>query len=554
MVSTVLSAGAQTFPEWPDLTYTSYSWFHPELNNFQFYNRKAIEPLFEKLHVANDKKVTILHIGDSHLQADIYTGETRDLMQQAFGYGGRGLVFPYSTGHTHTAVDYTSEHTGRWLYAKNVEQSPELPLGIMGISSKTFDSSASFKLRFRNTILPEFKKVRVFLQSSPESYDFVLKTSTEEIFVDVYKEDQSTFNYVDVMLFKGDNLISIQLKKTDPAQNAFELYGLSIENPEDKGVLYHSVGINGAGYYSLLRENLLEEQLNYIQPDAVILDIGANDYWKKGIDESAFSQNMDKMVQLLRRYNPNISIIFSNSQDIYRGGYSIVDCGIASDMIAAFCRENNCSFYDWYWISGGRYAMANWRREGLCNKDYIHLTSTGYRLKGQMLTEAFSNTFLWLDTSKAIKCVYDIDSLAHPPTDSTKNAEPPAVVTQGWIYHKVRSGQSIWTIAKLYGVTGAQIRSWNHLKSNYLYKGQVIKIYTKLNTPAVATPTTPTVITPNAPKPTVPAKATPEYHKVKSGETLFGIAQKHHTTVDEIKRLNNLKSTTIKIGQVLRIK
>jgi N-acetylmuramoyl-L-alanine amidase len=41
---------------------------------------------------------------------------------------------------------------------------------------------------------------------------------------------------------------------------------------------------------------------------------------------------------------------------------------------------------------------------------------------------------------------------------------------------------------------------------------------------------------------------------VKSGETLYGIAQKHKTTVANIKRLNNMRGTTIKKGQVLRVK
>ena len=42
-------------------------------------------------------------------------------------------------------------------------------------------------------------------------------------------------------------------------------------------------------------------------------------------------------------------------------------------------------------------------------------------------------------------------------------------------------------------------------------------------------------------------------HKVKSGETLSSIASKHHTTVNNIKRWNNLKSNTIHVGQRLYI-
>ena len=41
---------------------------------------------------------------------------------------------------------------------------------------------------------------------------------------------------------------------------------------------------------------------------------------------------------------------------------------------------------------------------------------------------------------------------------------------------------------------------------------------------------------------------------VKKGETLFAIAKRYHTTVEKIKRANNLKSDSLKIGQKLKIK
>ena len=44
------------------------------------------------------KKVKILQIGDSHIQPDNFSGETRRKLQSQYGNGGRGLVFPYTLG------------------------------------------------------------------------------------------------------------------------------------------------------------------------------------------------------------------------------------------------------------------------------------------------------------------------------------------------------------------------------------------------------------------------------------------------------------------------
>ena len=43
-------------------------------------------------------------------------------------------------------------------------------------------------------------------------------------------------------------------------------------------------------------------------------------------------------------------------------------------------------------------------------------------------------------------------------------------------------------------------------------------------------------------------------YKVKKGDTLYSIARKYNTTVDSIKKLNNLKGNLINIGQILNIK
>src|SRR5690606_12674480 len=43
-------------------------------------------------------------------------------------------------------------------------------------------------------------------------------------------------------------------------------------------------------------------------------------------------------------------------------------------------------------------------------------------------------------------------------------------------------------------------------------------------------------------------------HKVVQGDTLYNISKRYNTTVDELKRLNNLSNKDISLGQVLRIK
>lgn len=92
----------------------------------------------------------------------------------------------------------------------------------------------------------------------------------------------------------------------------------------------------------------------------------------------------------------------------------------------------------------------------------------------------------------------------------------------------VKSGDSLWNIANRYNTTVNELKKLNNLNSNNLSIGQVILI------PQQNTTDTNT-------------------YTVKSGDSLWRIANRYNTTVDELKRLNNLTSNTLSIGQILKI-
>jgi LysM repeat protein len=554
----------------------------------QFSDRKWAEPFFNKLSRAKNKRVNILYIGDSHVQADDFTGELRSRFQLAYGNAGRGMVFPYSTARTHAAVDYVTYHTGRWLNAKNIEAMPQLPIGISGVTSRTFDSDASFRLSFKGTVQPEHTRIRVFLKRDVHSFDFTLRSGNSQVFVDVF--DSSTTSstpmvVVDMPAVSSDFVFT--LKKTDTAQSMFEIYGISIETPDDQGVLFHSVGINGAGHYSLLRQNLMKEQLELLKPNAVVIDVGANDFYRGKIDKDIFGGNLLKVVNIIRSANPQTTIILGCSQDIYRGGYSLPDCMFFSDIIREFSQQHQCLFYDWYWVAGGRYSMLRWSQSALAKWDMVHLTHSGYVLKGQLMAESYERTAFWLkhnDTATAL--LYNVDSLRAPLIDTSKKdvAATQTQIRYQWVYHRVLRGQTIWSVAAWYGVSAYQIKKWNRLRSNYLWTGQVLKIYAPIKVQVPLKPVNPLITNlkdtakttqPDTTKKVVPAPkvnqrppatrpqprpqpqpAPPKvvYHRVRTGETLFSISRKYGSSTSAIMKLNNMRSHNLRAGQTIRVK
>jgi LysM repeat protein/peptidoglycan hydrolase-like protein with peptidoglycan-binding domain len=95
--------------------------------------------------------------------------------------------------------------------------------------------------------------------------------------------------------------------------------------------------------------------------------------------------------------------------------------------------------------------------------------------------------------------------------------------------YTVRSGDTLWLLAQRFNTTVASIRALNNLTSDVLYIGQMLLI--------PGTNTAPPSFT----------------YTVRSGDTLWILAQRFNTTVAAIKALNNLTSDALHIGQVLLI-
>lgn len=105
------------------------------------------------------------------------------------------------------------------------------------------------------------------------------------------------------------------------------------------------------------------------------------------------------------------------------------------------------------------------------------------------------------------------------------------------IIYTVKSGDSLSKIAKSYGTTVSKIKSANNLKSDFLKIGQELLI-----------PVEDTKVEEKKDD----EKLGINYVVVK-GDNLYSIANKFDVSVDNIKSLNNLKSNTLQIGQILKI-
>jgi len=111
--------------------------------------------------------------------------------------------------------------------------------------------------------------------------------------------------------------------------------------------------------------------------------------------------------------------------------------------------------------------------------------------------------------------------------------------------YTVGKGDSLWTVAKKHGISVPELAS-----SNKLNASAPLKVGQKLIIAAKAAPSPSSSGTP-ASVAAASGDIVGPTHVVKGGETLGAIARQHATTLGTLKRLNNLRSDTVRVGQVL---
>ncbi|MEI2375359.1 LysM peptidoglycan-binding domain-containing protein [Priestia megaterium] len=133
-------------------------------------------------------------------------------------------------------------------------------------------------------------------------------------------------------------------------------------------------------------------------------------------------------------------------------------------------------------------------------------------------------------------------------TDSSSSSTP--TTTSSNHTYTVKSGDTLYRIAKNNGTSVQQLKEWNNLSSHLIYVNQVLKIS---GTGTVSSaPSAPVQEKTNETQAS-PAPSNSKSYKVQPGDTMWSVAQRHGISISQLKQWNNLSSNTIYINQVLQV-
>jgi len=357
--------------------------------NTKIINVNTLYPFFEKLkNIETYKKVNILHIGDSHVQGNFFSSLARKTLQDEFGNGGIGFVFPYNLAKTNSetnkfAVWSSQDSWSGCRISRKSGCSSQIVFGISGYGLATEDNNFEISLE-----VPEYCKFdKITLFYPGETSPFSLKNDlcaanligmiSENKYFAKY---QSPAPMTNVHISRNNNYAGYK------NYNNYNFHGAFLEN-DSAGIIYNSIGVNGAKAVDFVQNSMFFEQISAIAPDLLIVSFGTNEAFSEILPEVFVSQ-IEVLVSKVREKCGEIPVLITTPP-------------------ISFTKKNEMNFIHQYSkdISKTKY-YAVWDLHKLTHdllsdknglsflaKDKIHYSADGYRYTAVFFANAILENY-----------------------------------------------------------------------------------------------------------------------------------------------------------------
>ena len=373
------------------LNYDAYPFLKLKHNTIHM-NGDDWSDLAEKFRAAaaGDTVFSIVYLGDSHIQADFGGNVLRKRMAEAAGSAGRGIIIPFKLAATNQPNDYSFSMSSNYLASKLMKMPWSTEMTFSGVGLQPLDrrftlhiehEDGANALRFHTRgAIPEVKTVRsngkdIAFESFIDSIGLchVLPQQTCCSFDIDFDGDKST-------VFAGVELLC-----------------------DSTGTIVHSIGNNGATYSAYCNVDRFGSGLSRLSPDLIIIALGTNEAFGR-VNTETLTNNVENLLNNIRLHMPQAKIMIVGPAECYRKSYRYVrrngrrrrvSSKVVNTKIAEVARTirlcaeaNGIPYYNHYALAGGSGSAAQMSKAKVLGADGIHYTATGYRLWGNLLSDA----------------------------------------------------------------------------------------------------------------------------------------------------------------------
>lgn len=365
--------------------------------------------LLDSLKAGKDTVLTIVHLGDSHIQAGKYSGKVMRLLQHEFGNAGRGWVAPFKLSRTNEPDDYFITSSVRdWIAGRCIQRKRKTSVGMGGIGVRSMSSSINLNVRmapnqgagyaFNQAILYRRYNAMPMLPTD-ESKRIAEASLADSVYTGVRADTFRLIRMTDTLLLHSTR----RKQGTDvllPASSFNNTYyGFSLTNGKP-GILYHSIGVNGAMYVNYTDKEYLQ-RLSLLRPQLLIISLGTNETFGRNFSGLEFSEQVHRFLSLVKEVMPQTEILLTTPPECYKRTYvkkkrvyvRNANTEKAAAALRQIAREEGIACWDLFTATGGKNSCRKWYTQHLMSKDRIHFTQRGYEDQGVLLYRALMNAY-----------------------------------------------------------------------------------------------------------------------------------------------------------------
>jgi len=333
------------------------------------------------------------------------------LLQQHFGNAGRGWVAPFKLSRTNEPDDYFIRSAAKeWTTGRITQRQKKTPIGPGGIGLKTISSSINFDIFIapNNGAGYEFNQVVLYRgdKSTPmlpagELKDTISTTRSAKAIAPRLSTDTFKIN-------KQTDIIQLHSTRRKPGTDSLLpntdfsniYYGFNLTNGHS-GILYHSIGVNGAMYVNYTDLDFMQ-RLALLKPDLLIVSLGTNETFGLRFNELEFRGQIHAFLQMVKRYMPQTTLLLTTPAECYkririnkqRVYVRNENTQTAATAIIKQAKEEGIACWDLFSATGGINSCKEWYQRGYLGRDRIHFTKEGYQEHGNLFYTSLIRTML----------------------------------------------------------------------------------------------------------------------------------------------------------------
>jgi len=314
------------------------------------------------------------------------------MLQAAFGNAGRGWIAPLKLAKVNEPKDYriTSPAVKEWTIGRCTQKEPGCPWGLGGIGIQPRSKTVDFVISLTPEHVADYAFNELCLYRDEKALP-LFPAGEDTAWVQTAREREPRVSDMVVDTFRlsciADSLHLYGSALQDaPAAGCY--YGFSLRNGQP-GILYHSIGHNGAMFVNYTRPEYVR-QLSLLKPSLLIITLGTNEAFSVvNFRTSDFVAQVDQFLSYVKEYLPSTAILLTTPAESYRhtrNGYvRNENISKAAAAIVAYAEEKEMACFDLYRATGGANSCTRWQEAKLLGRDRVHFTVEGYYEQGKLL-------------------------------------------------------------------------------------------------------------------------------------------------------------------------